>query len=83
MRQLGFKKKKTFYKRFLNKNVKVLIEKICGIGSDNLKGKTSNYIDVTVEGSDALQNKIVIVKLDQLNENHSVLGTISSNIQTY
>ncbi len=83
MRQLGLKKKKAFYKKFLSKNIKVLIEEIRELDSGNLKGKTSNYIDVTVEGPDALQNQIVIVKLVKLNENQTVLGTISSNIQTY
>ena len=83
MRQLGFKKKKAFYKRFLSKNIKVLIEEFREPESGNLKGKTSNYIDVTVEGPDALKNQLVIVKLVELNENQTVLGTISSNIQSY
>jgi threonylcarbamoyladenosine tRNA methylthiotransferase MtaB len=79
IRHLGLKKKKSFYQKFFSKKVKVLIENVWDFETGNLKGKTTNYIDVTVEGSDALQNQIVTVKLVDFNENHSVWGRISSS----
>jgi threonylcarbamoyladenosine tRNA methylthiotransferase MtaB len=76
MRKLGIQKKMTFYKRFLGKRINVLIETIHCHRPPILKGLTSNYIPVSVEGSVELQNKIISVKLVRLSGDHTVWGAI-------
>jgi len=55
------KKKETFYKKFINKEMKVLFERKNKNG--NMYGFTTNYIKVETVAQKELFNKITNVKL--------------------
>jgi threonylcarbamoyladenosine tRNA methylthiotransferase MtaB len=63
LRTLDDVKRKTFYERFLGQDVVVLIESARDRKTKLLKGRTSNYIPVLVDGSDELKTKEVTVRL--------------------
>ena len=68
LRQLGLKKKAAFYRQQLGKTLDVLIEEQRERTSGRLKGLTSNYIPVLIEGADDLQNAFVEVTLEALHD---------------
>jgi threonylcarbamoyladenosine tRNA methylthiotransferase MtaB len=66
MRELGHQKRMTFYRRFEGLSLPVLIEGKRDSASGLLKGLSSNYLPVIIDGGDDLQNKIVEVKIEKL-----------------
>ena len=66
MRELGRQKRLQFYKRFTGESVAVLIETKRDGSTGLLKGISSNYLPVLINGPDDLQNKIVEVKIEKL-----------------
>ncbi|MCD6272353.1 MAG: tRNA (N(6)-L-threonylcarbamoyladenosine(37)-C(2))-methylthiotransferase MtaB [Deltaproteobacteria bacterium] len=78
LRELGALKKKEFYSGFIGQKVKIIIE---GKRTKNgeLKGLTSNYIPVHVNGGDDLKNSIVEARIVQL-KNNSTTGRIISRV---
>lgn len=76
MRVLGRQKRLDFYHRFLGKTLDVLIEARMKDDSHLMKGMTSNYIPVRVEGEDHLKNKILEVRLEKIDKGPSVFGTL-------
>lgn len=76
MRIQGRQKRADFYRRFIGKTLKVLIEERLKDGSHLLKGMTSNYIPVTVEGEDHLRNQILEVDLKNIDKGPSIFGTL-------
>jgi threonylcarbamoyladenosine tRNA methylthiotransferase MtaB len=68
MRELGRQKRLQFYGRFLGKSVAVLIETKRDGSTGLLKGISSNYLPVLLDGPDELQNKIVEAKIEKLEE---------------
>lgn len=74
LRKLGAEKKLSFYKRNLGTQAKVLFE------SKNYKGFitgfTENYIKVKVPFNKDLINKIIVVKLEKIDEDGIVIGRI-------
>ena len=76
MRNLGNIKKKEFYKKNIGKKVEVLIEKKRDKATGLLKGMTSNYLSIFLHGNDDLKNKIVSVKIEKINKDNSLFGTI-------
>ena len=79
MRALGHRKKMDFYKKFTGKPVEILIEDKRDRSTGLLKGITSNYIPVHVNGDDHLKNTLVPVKIDKI-KNGKVLGTLYSHL---
>ncbi|MBL0700709.1 MAG: tRNA (N(6)-L-threonylcarbamoyladenosine(37)-C(2))-methylthiotransferase MtaB [Desulfosarcina sp.] len=78
LRELGAFKKKKFYSGFIGKKVKIIIEGKRTKNGD-LKGLTSNYIPVHVNGGDDLKNSIVEARITQLNVNFTsgkIIGLI-------
>jgi threonylcarbamoyladenosine tRNA methylthiotransferase MtaB len=76
MRELGKIKKRNFYNKFIGKKVEVLIEgKRDGL-TGYLKGITSNYIPVHVKEVNDLENTMVQVRIDMLDSNNNVFGTV-------
>lgn len=78
MRNLGYAKKERFYQKHIGRIVEVLIEGKRDSRSGFLKGITSNYIPVLINGDDSIKNSIVKVKIEKLFNNDSLLCMISS-----
>ena len=66
IRKLGHQKRLKFYRRFIGKSLPVLIETRRDGSTGWLKGISSNYLAVLIDGADDLQNKIVEVKIEKL-----------------
>jgi len=41
---------------------------------------TSNYLSIFLQGNDDLKNKIVDAKIEKINNNNSLFGTILGNV---
>ena len=78
MRQLGHQKRMQFYRRFTKTSVPILVESKRDGSSGLLKGISSNYLPVLVDGDDELQNKIVEVYIEKL-EGNKLFGRISDS----
>ena len=77
IRKLGHQKRWQFYGRFTGRSLPVLIETKRDGSTGLLKGMSSNYLPVLVDGDDDLQNKIVDVKIENLQGSrlYGVLGS--------
>jgi len=80
MRQLGTQKKMDFYKKFIGKIVDVLVESSRDKQTGCLKGLTSNYIKVLINGPDSLKNTIVRAKIEKIAETMALEGSIMSEM---
>jgi threonylcarbamoyladenosine tRNA methylthiotransferase MtaB len=69
MRRLGQDKRMNFYREFVGKTMPVLIETKRDGATGLLKGISSNYLPVLIDGEDELKNKIVDVRIEKLKEN--------------
>jgi len=76
MRTLGNEKRQAFYNKFLGKKVKILIESNRDEPTGSLKGITSNYMPVRVTGDDNCVNTIIPARIDRVEKNHTVFGTL-------
>ena len=76
MRELGNLIKMKFYKKMIDRKVEVLIEDKRDKPTGCLKGITSNYIPVFVNGKDNLKNTLTNVRIEEIKRNNSVIGTI-------
>jgi threonylcarbamoyladenosine tRNA methylthiotransferase MtaB len=65
IRELGDQKRLKFYGRSTGRSLPVLIETKRDGATDLLKGISSNYLPVLIEGDDDLKNKIVDVKIEK------------------
>jgi threonylcarbamoyladenosine tRNA methylthiotransferase MtaB len=68
LRALDNVKRQAFYERFLGRDASVLIESARDRKTSLLKGRTSNYIPVLVDGTDDLKTKLVTVRLGDIVE---------------
>ena len=66
MRRMGQDKRMNFYRQFVGETMPVLIETKRDGSTGLLKGISSNYLPVSIEGNDELRNKIVEVKVQKL-----------------
>jgi threonylcarbamoyladenosine tRNA methylthiotransferase MtaB len=73
IRTLSTAKKRTFYTSFIGRTVTALMESK-RTGTGHLKGITSNYIPILIEGKDDLKNTLVKVNLQQLTTDHQMLA---------
>ena len=80
MRTLGNQKKQAFYKNFIGKKIEILIESKRDESTGSFKGITSNYIPVRVNGSDNCVNTIVPARIDRVERDHTVFGTLSPDV---
>ncbi len=76
MRRLGDEKKNTFYREFIGKTLRVLIESKRDTATERLKGITSNYIPVYVAGEDNLFNTRIQATLEKITKNNKVFGVV-------
>ena len=66
IRQLGHRKRLEFYGRFTGRSLPVLIETKRDGSTGLLKGISSNYLPILIEGDDGLMNSIVDVKFETI-----------------
>ncbi|MDL1964256.1 MAG: MiaB/RimO family radical SAM methylthiotransferase, partial [Deltaproteobacteria bacterium] len=76
MRDLGNIKKKEFYKKNIGKRVEIIIEGKRDNKTGFLKGMSSNYLPIFLSGNDDLKKKIIAVKIEKINNNNFLFGTI-------
>jgi threonylcarbamoyladenosine tRNA methylthiotransferase MtaB len=68
LRELSRELRRAFVSRYIGKTVPVLIERRRDRQSGLLVGMSGNYMRVLTEGSDALQNEIVPVRIERLTD---------------
>jgi threonylcarbamoyladenosine tRNA methylthiotransferase MtaB len=76
MRSLGNEKKKRYYEKFVGKQLSVLVEQNREPSTGMLKGMSSNYIPVLIDGADKLKNSIQTVTITRVSENLMVYGKL-------
>ena len=76
MRNLGHVKKRNFYTKFKGKKVEILVEDKRDKSTGLLRGITSNYIPVHINGDDNLKNTIVRVRIDSVDSNNKVFSAL-------
>jgi threonylcarbamoyladenosine tRNA methylthiotransferase MtaB len=76
LRQLGEKKKTTFYHSNKGCKVSVLIESIDAETGD-ARGMSENYIPVIVPNADVRENDLVAVRIQSVKEDLSVIGDLT------
>ena len=69
MRKLGLSKRRKFYQKSIGKKHPVLVESQRGGTDSLLKGISSNYLPVLLDGGDELKNKVVDVRVERLEGN--------------
>lgn len=69
LRVLGNKKRMEFYRSFMGKHVRLLIETQRDRKTGLLKGISSNYLPVLLEGGDDQKNQLVDVKIEKFVDN--------------
>ena len=77
MRLLGAEKRKAFYKRFIGRQVTVLVEETRDRMDNRLKGLTDNYIPVRFEGPDDLYNTFCTVIVNGLSKDGVPEGVVA------
>jgi threonylcarbamoyladenosine tRNA methylthiotransferase MtaB len=65
MRVLGKEKRLKFTRKFIGREIPILIETERDHASGRLKGVSSNYLPVLIDGGDELINEIVDVKIEK------------------
>ena len=78
-RKLGVEKRRSFLKRWLHHGVEVLVEETRDSHTSMLKGVTSNYIKVLLEGKDNLQNTFQTVHIEKLHDDQTLMGHLSAS----
>ncbi len=70
--ELAKAKNYEFRKSFIGKELKVLIELARDKKTNMLKGLTDNFIPVLIDGNDTLMNKIITVKIIEVNQDNTI-----------
>jgi threonylcarbamoyladenosine tRNA methylthiotransferase MtaB len=76
MRTLGMKKRESFYRKSVGKKVEVLLESNRDSSTGLLKGLTSNYMPVLVDGTDSLKEILVNVSIDHVDNDLRIYGVL-------
>ena len=76
LRALGKVKKKSFYRSHVGKEVNILIEGVRDEVTGMLKGLTSNYIPVMVEGNDHLKNTLATARIIRFQGEAAMFGEL-------
>ncbi len=76
MRALGVQKRKGFYRQGLGKQVEILVESQRDTTTGHLKGLTSNYMPVFIDGADSLKENFINATVDRIDDNLSIFGSL-------
>ena len=79
MRALGARKRKAFYEKFAGRTAETLVVNVRDRATGMLRGITSNYIPVLIDGPDTLKNRVIRVKIEKPNESNLVFGITENN----
>jgi threonylcarbamoyladenosine tRNA methylthiotransferase MtaB len=74
MRRLGLDKRKNFHRKFVGKTMPLLIETKRDSATGFLKGISSNYLAVLIDGEDECKNRIIEVRIEKMEKN-SLFGS--------
>jgi len=74
IRMLGEQKRKAFYRSMIGQQMEIIVEGKRDFKTGLLKGYTSNYIPVYIQGDDALMHQPRKVKLFDITHKNFVLG---------
>jgi len=77
MRAIGREKRAAFYRRGIGRTMNVLVESQRDAVTGLLKGFTSNYIPVLLDGEDSLKEQLVQVTLDGTDDKQFVYGKLN------
>jgi threonylcarbamoyladenosine tRNA methylthiotransferase MtaB len=77
MRILGHFKKGQFYRRFIGRNMGLLIEGRVDNPDGMIKGMTNNYIPVHIPSGNGRMHDFTTVEIERVNENNRVYGRLS------
>jgi threonylcarbamoyladenosine tRNA methylthiotransferase MtaB len=80
LRTLGKANKKCFYRRNIGMEMEILIEGVRDEVTGLLKGLTSNYIPVMVEGDDHLKNTLAKARIIRFQREAAMFGEILKHI---
>lgn len=76
MRMLGGEKRARFYRRHIGQTMNVLVENKPDRGTGWLKGLSANYIHVLIDGDNDLKNRLIQVKVTQVDEKSRIFGSV-------
>ena len=76
MRRLGAEKRKTFYQKLRGQIFDILIEETTDRSTGLLKGISSNYLPVLVDGPEDHINTLIPVKIEDIDADNRLFGTI-------
>jgi threonylcarbamoyladenosine tRNA methylthiotransferase MtaB len=74
LRELGQVKKRQFYSQQIGQTVTILVEGTRDRDSGKLKGLSTNYIPVLIDGDNSLQNTLVEAEITEVTPNLKVIG---------
>lgn len=80
LRVLGGEKKNRFFRRHIGQTMRVLVENKRDHATGRLKGLSSNYIHVLIDGDDDLKNRLVQVEITQVDESNRVIGQVIGSV---
>jgi len=80
IRQLGLRKKHAFYSSLVGCSYSVLIENRRDRQTNLLKGITTNYVPVLIEGSDDLMNTFQEIRIEECGSDNVVAGELISEV---
>ena len=78
MRRLGAEKRKTFYQKFRGQIFDILIEETTDRSTGLLKGISSNYLPVLVDGPEDHINTLIPVKIEDIDADNRLFGAIQN-----
>jgi threonylcarbamoyladenosine tRNA methylthiotransferase MtaB len=76
VRELGLSKKKKFYSQMIEQRETVLVEETRDRYTGYLKGFSSNYIPVLLDGKNSLKNSLVQTRISEVTSDLKVIGKI-------
>ena len=76
MRALGMEKRSCFYRRYVGREMVVLVENKRDQATGWLKGTTSNYVVALVDGEDNLMNRMIRVRINDVDADNRVTGAM-------
>ena len=79
MRTLDRDKRTAFYRGAISRTMNVLVESQRDAVTGLLKGFTSNYIPILLNGDDSLKEQLVYVSIESMDTNLNVYGCLNLN----
>jgi len=76
VRELGKAKRRTFLKKHLNSEVDVLVETTRDRTTGRLKGITTNYIKILLDGNDDIKNTFQNVRITGIHDDQTAIGRL-------